>query len=53
MLDILKHPYMREFYSSEDLISSENKIKVLISDNQKLTVKEYRSLIYKKISEKN
>ena len=39
MLDILKHPYLREFYSAEDLILSDQKIKVSVDDNEKLTLK--------------
>ena len=48
---VVEHPYFEEFYSKEEIIASEKKIKVPINDNQKLTVKDYRSLIYKSIKE--
>ena len=48
---MLEHPYFSEFYSKEEIITSPKKIKAPIDDNQKLTVKDYRNLIYKSIKE--
>lgn len=43
---ILTHPYLVDFYNKKELIPAENKVKVPIDDNQRLSLKEYRNLIY-------
>lgn len=53
MLDVLKHPYLEEFYNSDEIIVAKNPIKADVSDNQKLTIKDYRNLIYKQIKHKD
>lgn len=52
-MDVLKHPYLKEFYNPDDIIVSDTKIKVFVNDNQKLSLKDYRNLIYKEIKEKD
>ena len=47
MLEIAKHPYLKEFYNKKEMIEGEGKIKLDISDNIKLGLKDYRNLIYK------
>jgi mitogen-activated protein kinase 15 len=47
MLEVLKHPYLKEFYSKQEIVESESKIRIEVDDNQKLSLKEYRALIYK------
>lgn len=52
MLDVLKHPYLEQFYNPDQIIVAKQKIKTNVDDNNKLTLKEYRSIIYKQIKEK-
>lgn len=51
MLEITKHAYLREFFNKKDNIECESKIRIEVSDNTKLSLKEYRSLIYKIVEE--
>ncbi len=51
MLEIIKHPYLKEFFHKQDIIDAPGKIRVQINDNLKLTLKEYRGLIYKIVEE--
>lgn len=44
--EVLVHPYFAEFHKESDLLINAKKIKVPIKDNTKLSLKEYRSLIY-------
>jgi serine/threonine protein kinase len=43
---ILAHPYLADFYNKKELVASESKVKVPIDDNQRLSLKEYRNIIY-------
>lgn len=47
MLEVIKHPYLKEFYNKQEVIEAPSKIRVEVDDNTKLTLKEYRALIYK------
>ena len=47
MHEILKHPFLKEFYSKQEVIEAPSKIRIEVDDNTKLGLKEYRSLIYK------
>ena len=47
MHEILKHPFLKEFYSKQEVIEAPSKIRIEVNDNTKLGLKEYRSLIYK------
>lgn len=49
----MEHPYLSSFYDSKDIVRSKNKIKVPIDDNQRLSLKEYRNIIYEEIRKKN
>ena len=51
MLDIARHPYLREFFSRKEMLECEAKIRVEVSDNTKLSLKEYRALIYRMVEE--
>jgi len=42
----LTHPYLSEFYNKQELIASEVKVRIPIDDNQRLSLKEYRNIIY-------
>lgn len=50
---ILAHPYLADFYNKKELIPAESKVKVPIDDNQRLSLKEYRNIIYEEIRKKN
>ena len=50
---ILTHPYLSEFYRKKELIESKGRIKVPVDDNQRLNLKEYRTIIYDDIRKKN
>jgi len=49
----MKHPYLKEFYRKNDLIIETKKIRVSIDDNERLSLKEYRNLIYREIKSKD
>ena len=51
MLQVIKHPYMKEFFNKHEIVQAEGKIRIQIDDNQKLTLAEYRGLIYKIVQE--
>lgn len=51
MLEFIKHPYLKQFYSKQEIIEGKGKIRVEIDDNKKLTLKQYRHLIYKIVDE--
>jgi mitogen-activated protein kinase 15 len=53
--DILKHPYLEEFYNPkeiQEIRKTHVNLKLHINDNTKLSVKNYRTIIYKEIEEK-
>jgi hypothetical protein len=47
--DILKHPYVAQFREMRTEIESRKSIRPPVSDNKKLNLKQYRSLIYESI----
>jgi mitogen-activated protein kinase 15 len=47
--DILKHPYVAQFRDIRTEIESRKSISPPVSDNKKLNLKQYRSLIYESI----
>ena len=47
--DILKHPYVAQFRDMRKEIESRKSIRPPVSDNKKLNLKQYRSLIYESI----
>ncbi len=47
--DILKHPYVAQFRDMRTEIESRKSIRPPVSDNKKLNLKQYRSLIYESI----
>lgn len=51
MLEIIKHPYLKEFYNKQEVIDAPGKIRVEVDDNTKLSLKEYRALIYKMVTD--
>jgi mitogen-activated protein kinase 15 len=51
--EILTHPYLAEFYNKQELLPAKDKIKIPIDDNQRLSLKEYRNIIYEEIRKKN
>lgn len=51
MLEVVKHPFLKQFFNKQEIIEAEGKIRIEIDDNQKLTLKEYRGLIYKIVEE--
>lgn len=51
MLDIIKHPFLKEFFNKQEVIEAEGKIRIEVDDNKKLTLKEYRGFIYKIVEE--
>lgn len=51
MHEVLQHPYLQEFYSADEIVNSESKIRIPVDDNKKLSLKDYRALIYKFIKE--
>lgn len=42
----MKHPYLKEFFDPADLNIHCKKIKLPIDDNRRLSLKDYRALIY-------
>jgi mitogen-activated protein kinase 15 len=48
----LAHPYVKEFRNKKEEFVCNEVITILIDDNRKLTVKEYRDSIYQEISKK-
>lgn len=46
MLDVLKHPYLEEFYNPDEIIIAKGPIRADVSDNNKLSTKNYRQLIH-------
>jgi serine/threonine protein kinase len=53
---ILKHPYLEEFYNAQEIQSIKKthvNLKLHMNDNTKLSVKNYRNLIYSEIEEKS
>ena len=51
--EIMKHPYLKEFYRKEDMLVAERQVRVPIDDNQRLSLKEYRNLIYEELRRKS
>lgn len=51
MLQVIKHPYVKQFFNKYDILQAEGKIRIQINDNQKLNLAEYRGLIYKIVEE--
>jgi mitogen-activated protein kinase 15 len=51
--ELIKHPYLREFYDESEIIVSEKKVRVPIDDNCRLSLKDYRILIYEQIQKRN
>ena len=51
--EIMKHPYLKEFYRKEDMLVAEKQVRVPIDDNQRLSLKEYRNLIYEELRRKS
>lgn len=49
--EVLKHPYLRDFHNPANEIIS-RPIRPVVDDNKKLSLKDYRSLIYKEISKR-
>lgn len=47
--DILKHPYVAQFREKRTEIESRKSIRPPVSDNKKLNLKQYRSMIYESI----
>ena len=50
--DILKHEYLSEFYKPyeiEEIKKTQVNLKLHINDNIKLSVKDYRNIIYKEL----
>jgi mitogen-activated protein kinase 15 len=50
---ILKHPYLEEFHDPPNEPICEHRIVPNISENRKLSMKEYRMLIYNEINRRN
>ena len=44
--EILKHPYLKDFYEPSELRFSRTKIKLPINDNRRLSLKDYRNILY-------
>jgi formamidopyrimidine-DNA glycosylase len=52
---VLKHEYLSEFYNEKDMKeikAARIKIQLHINDNKKLSLKDYRELIYSEINRK-
>lgn len=47
--EALKHPYLAQFHNKKEEIVSPTVIRPPISDNKKLTLKEYRNILYDQI----
>ena len=43
MLEVLKHPYLREFYNKKEVIEAECRIRVEVDDNKKLNLRSTRA----------
>lgn len=50
---MLKHPYLEEFHDPNNEKVCEERIVPNISENRKLSMKEYRMLIYNEINRRN
>lgn len=53
---VLKHPYLSDFYKPreiEEIKRTQVNLKLHINDNIKLTIKDYRGIIYKEVDRKN
>jgi hypothetical protein len=44
--ELLAHPYLTEFYSKKELLACVGKVRIAVDDNQRLSLKDYRNLIY-------
>lgn len=47
MLEVLRHPFLKEFFNKSEIVEAPGKIRVEVDDNKKLNLKEYRALIYR------
>ena len=50
--EILKHDYLKDFYKSsefQEIKKTQITLKLHINDNTKLSVREYRNIIYKEL----
>ena len=45
MLEVIRHPYLRDFYNKKDIIEADNRIRIEVDDNKKLNLKDYKGLI--------
>ena len=54
--EIIRHEYLSEFYKPyeiQELKKTQVNLKLHINDNTKLSMKDYRNIIYKEIDKKN
>jgi hypothetical protein len=51
MQEILVHPFMKEFFSKKEVVEASEPIIISIDDNKKLSLKDYRALIYDLVSD--
>lgn len=51
MHEILVHPFMKEFFSKKEVVEASEPIIISIDDNKKLSLKDYRALIYDLVSD--
>ena len=45
MLEVIRHPYLRDFYNKKDIIEADNRIRIEVDDNKKLNPKDYKGII--------
>jgi len=50
--DALRHPYLASFYTGEEPVFARGIIRLLIDDNTKLGIDEYRTTLYQEIKKK-
>ena len=45
------HPFMKEFFTKKEVVDAAQPIIISIDDNKKLSLKDYRALIYDLVSD--
>lgn len=51
-LDCLKHPYVSLFHNEDEEPNCKHPIKLMLNDNKKYTIQEYRDKLYNEIKKK-
>ena len=50
--EVIQHPYLKDFFDQSVIEDSDKKIKIPINDNHRLSLKDYRVLLYQEIKKR-